>query len=182
LAYTRYSFTSRLLCTNQSFVYCPSHLHRPYGCNTIAILMRYSRPASYPPVFTPHTIQYCALQYRVKAKVRAQACPSPPRPKCLSSASRSNLMSPALVACTHIVSAQRFNPNRQPQSERISCKTQAQACPSPPRPKCLSSASPSKLMSPALVACTHIVRAHRCSSAPDACSTEGGGVLKVPPG
>jgi len=39
LDFTRYSFTSRLLCTKQSFFYCPSHLHRPtrlhYYCDTI---------------------------------------------------------------------------------------------------------------------------------------------------
>jgi len=34
---TRYAFTSRLLCTNQPSFYCPSRLHRPHGCNTIAI-------------------------------------------------------------------------------------------------------------------------------------------------
>ena len=37
-----------------------------YYCNTIA---RYSNPLR-PPVIMPYTIQYCALQHRVKAKLR----------------------------------------------------------------------------------------------------------------
>jgi len=39
LAFTIYSFTSRLLCTNQSSLYRPSHLHLPHGCNTIPVLL-----------------------------------------------------------------------------------------------------------------------------------------------
>jgi len=54
LAFTRYSFTYRLLCTNPSSFYCPSHLHRPHGCNTIAILVRNTQPPSDPP-FSCHT-------------------------------------------------------------------------------------------------------------------------------
>jgi len=39
LTVTRYSFTSRLLCTNQrSFSRPPPRLHCPHGCNTFAIL------------------------------------------------------------------------------------------------------------------------------------------------
>ena len=67
LAYTRYSFTPRLLCTNQSSLHYPSQLHRLHGCNTIAILLRSIHPPSEPPVFIPYTVQCCALQYLVKA-------------------------------------------------------------------------------------------------------------------
>jgi len=59
LAFTRYCFTSRPLCTNQSSLYCPSPPALPtqlqYDCNTIA---QYSTPLR-PPVFMPDTIQYC---------------------------------------------------------------------------------------------------------------------------
>ena len=58
LAFTRYSFTSRLLCTNHSLFYCPSHLHCPHSCNTFAILLCNIRPPSDPPFLcrTPHII------------------------------------------------------------------------------------------------------------------------------
>ena len=70
LAFTRYAFTSRLLCRNQPSLYCllppasPTRLQ--YYCNTN---VQYSTPFR-PPICTLYTIQYCALQYRVKAKVR----------------------------------------------------------------------------------------------------------------
>jgi len=76
LAFTRYAFASRLLCTNQSSFYCPPPPAFPtrlqYDCNTIA---HYSTPLR-SPVFMPCTIQYCAWQYRVKAKPRAPALTS----------------------------------------------------------------------------------------------------------
>jgi len=59
LAYTRYCFTSRLLCTNQSSLHCPSHLHRPHGCDIIAILLRNSRPPSDPPCSRRTSYNYC---------------------------------------------------------------------------------------------------------------------------
>jgi len=53
-ALTRYSFTSRLLCTNPFYFNCSPHLHCPHGCNTIVILLRSIRPPSDPP-FLYHT-------------------------------------------------------------------------------------------------------------------------------
>jgi len=47
-------FTSRLLCTNQSPFNCPSHLHRPYGCKTIAMLLiNILLPSDPPSVLYP---------------------------------------------------------------------------------------------------------------------------------
>jgi len=54
LAFTRYCFTSRPSCMNQSSFYCPPHQHCPHGCNTIAIVLRNIRPPSDPP-FLCHT-------------------------------------------------------------------------------------------------------------------------------
>jgi len=58
LAFTRYSFTSSLLCMNQSSFYCPSHY-----CNTIARLLYNIRPP--PPTTllcaTNHTILVMAI-------------------------------------------------------------------------------------------------------------------------
>jgi len=54
LAFTRHYFTYRLLCTNQLSLYCPSHLYRPHGCNTIALLLHNIQPPSDPP-FSRHT-------------------------------------------------------------------------------------------------------------------------------
>jgi len=42
------------LCTNQLSLYCPSHLHRPHGCNTIALLSHNMQPSSDSP-FSRHT-------------------------------------------------------------------------------------------------------------------------------
>jgi len=39
LAYTRYYFTARLLCTNPLSVHSPGYLHCPTWCNTIARLL-----------------------------------------------------------------------------------------------------------------------------------------------
>jgi len=63
LAYTRYSFTYRLLCTNQLLLYCPSHLHRPHGCNTIALLLHNIQPPSDPLLsrHTPYSIVHCDI-------------------------------------------------------------------------------------------------------------------------
>jgi len=53
LAFTRYSFTSKLLCTNQSSYYCPPPLALPtplqYDCTTIA---QYTPPPPPPRVCT----------------------------------------------------------------------------------------------------------------------------------
>ena len=63
LAFTRYSFTCRLLCTSLSSLYCLSHLHRPHGCSTIAILLRNIQPPSDPPFSrnTPYNIVHCNI-------------------------------------------------------------------------------------------------------------------------
>jgi len=55
-------FTSRRLWTNQSSLYCPSHLHCPHGCSTIAILLRDIRAPSDlpdPPVYAIHHTILC---------------------------------------------------------------------------------------------------------------------------
>jgi len=79
LAFARYSFTSRLFCTNQPSFHSPRSSALPtlvqYHCATIG---QYTIPFR-PPVFTPCTTQYCALQYRVKANSRPSACSAPPR-------------------------------------------------------------------------------------------------------
>jgi len=69
LAFTRYSFTTRLLCTNQSSFYRP----RPPAFPT---RLQYDRThiAQYTPPPTPllrllFTIQHWQWQYRVKAKL-----------------------------------------------------------------------------------------------------------------
>ena len=49
LAVTRCCFTSRRLLTNQSSFHCPSHLHCPLYCNTIARLLRNIRCPPDPP-------------------------------------------------------------------------------------------------------------------------------------
>ena len=68
MAFARYSFTSRLFCTNQPSFHSPQSSALPtlvqYHCATIGQYTTLFRP----PVFTPCTTQYCALQYRVKAK------------------------------------------------------------------------------------------------------------------
>jgi len=63
LAFTRYSFTYSLLCTNPSSFYCPSHLYRPHGCNTIAILVCNIQPPSDPPCscHTPYNSVHCNI-------------------------------------------------------------------------------------------------------------------------
>ena len=65
LAFTRYGFTSRLMCTNQLSCYCPPHSHCPHGCNTIAILLRNTRPLSDPRFYAiQHTILCIAIWYK----------------------------------------------------------------------------------------------------------------------
>ena len=68
LAFTRYSFTSRFLCTNQSSLYPPPPLALPtplqYYCTDIA--QNTTLPPT-PVLFKPYTIQYWRLQYLVKA-------------------------------------------------------------------------------------------------------------------
>jgi len=49
LAFTRYSFTSKLMCTSQSSFYCPSPMQCPHDCNSFARLLRNSRPFPDPP-------------------------------------------------------------------------------------------------------------------------------------
>jgi len=77
LAFTRYSFTSKRLCTNPSSFYrlppraMPTLLQ--YDCATIAQYMTPIRP----PLCMPYTIQYWQWQYRVKAKLGAVASPCP---------------------------------------------------------------------------------------------------------
>jgi len=63
LAFTRYSFTLRLLFTKQLSLYCPSHLHCPHGCNTIALLLHNMQPPSDPPfsLHTPYNIVHCNI-------------------------------------------------------------------------------------------------------------------------
>jgi len=59
LAFTRYSFTSKLLCTIQSSFSCPPpHVQCPHCCNTIARPLRNERPPSDPPCVrhTPNNI------------------------------------------------------------------------------------------------------------------------------
>ena len=67
LAFTRYSFTSKLLCTSESSLSCPSPSALPtllqYYCTTIA---QYMTPPP-PPFCMPYTIQNCYWQYPVKA-------------------------------------------------------------------------------------------------------------------
>ena len=72
-AFTRYSFTLRLLCTNQSSVYylgLTHDLHCPRYCDTIARLLRNKRLPPRPLLSPPYTIPYWSCQYRVKAKAR----------------------------------------------------------------------------------------------------------------
>ena len=69
LAFTRYSFTSRLLCTKQLYPFLPpAYLHCPPWCNTIARLLDSIRFPFQPPVCLLYTIQYWQSQYLVKAK------------------------------------------------------------------------------------------------------------------
>jgi len=68
LAFTRYCFTSRLLCTNQSSLYralspAPPALLQ-YYCTSICAITTPPRP----PFCMAYSIQYWQLQYRVKAK------------------------------------------------------------------------------------------------------------------
>jgi len=69
LYFTRYVFTFRLSCTNQSSFYClpppalPTLLQ--YHCLAIA---QYTTPPL-PPFSKPYTIQYSLCRYRVKAKL-----------------------------------------------------------------------------------------------------------------
>ena len=76
LAFTRYGFTSRLLCTNQSSVYCPLppalRALLQYYCTSME---QYTTPPR-PTFCMAYTIQYWQWQYRVKANPRA----SSPRP------------------------------------------------------------------------------------------------------
>jgi len=75
-AFTRYSSTSRLLCTNQSSSCCPppTHLHCPhYYTNHCTAFAPYTTTPR-PPMCIPYTIQYWHWQYRVKANL-----PSPIR-------------------------------------------------------------------------------------------------------
>jgi len=67
LVFPRYPCISRLLCTNQSPLNCPSHLHRPHGCNIIAMLLRNVRPPFDPPFsrHTPYNIGHCNIVYRL---------------------------------------------------------------------------------------------------------------------
>ena len=59
LAFFRYGFTSRLLCTNQSSFYCPLPPALPallqYLCTSIA---QYTTPPPAPPVCMSYTIHY----------------------------------------------------------------------------------------------------------------------------
>ena len=69
MAFTRYCYTVRLLCTNLSFVYCPLPFASPallqYYCTTIP---QYTTPPR-PTFCITYTIQYWQWQYRVKAKL-----------------------------------------------------------------------------------------------------------------
>jgi len=67
LAVTRYCFTSRLMCTNQSSFIAPPPSTRT--AHTIVLLLhdlRNLRPPTDPPFCMPYTIQYWSWQYRVK--------------------------------------------------------------------------------------------------------------------
>jgi len=74
LASTRYCFTSRLMCTNQSwFIPPPTRI-----AHTVALLLHdhcaIYDPLPRPPFCMPCTIQHGPWQYRVKAK-RVQGSP-----------------------------------------------------------------------------------------------------------
>ena len=58
------SFQSFIVGLSHPFIAPPTRI-----AHTVAILLHNIRPPSDPPVCTPYTIQYCALQYRVKAKI-----------------------------------------------------------------------------------------------------------------
>ena len=58
LAFIRYSFTSRLVCTNQPYFHSPAHLQCLPWCNTIARLLDSIRLPFRPPVCMLNTIQY----------------------------------------------------------------------------------------------------------------------------
>jgi len=70
LAFTRYSFTLRLLCTNQSSLYCLPPLALPtivqYYCTYIA---QHTTPPRPPLAYAIHCT-ILAMQYRVKANLR----------------------------------------------------------------------------------------------------------------
>ena len=58
LAFTRHSFTSRLLCTNLPSFHSPRPPALPTLCKTIARRLSSIRPTLRPPVCIPYTIQY----------------------------------------------------------------------------------------------------------------------------
>jgi len=69
LAFTRYSFTLRHLCTNQPSLYCIPPLALPtivqYYCTAIG---QHTTPHGHP-LRVSYTIQYWQWQYRVKANL-----------------------------------------------------------------------------------------------------------------
>jgi len=72
LAFTRYSFTSRLLCTNQSSFHCPPpNMHCPYYCNTSVRLSRNIRPT--------RTFLLYAIHHTILVMAISCECPSPGR-------------------------------------------------------------------------------------------------------
>ena len=66
LAFTRYCFTLRLLCTNQSSVYCPPPTCIP---RTIAILLHvYSAVYDAPPTHLLYAIHHTILAMAISCK------------------------------------------------------------------------------------------------------------------
>ena len=68
LAFTRYLFTSSLLCMNQQSFCSPPPNRNAHYYNTIGRLLRYTLRPPQLPLCMPSTIQYWQWQYLVKAK------------------------------------------------------------------------------------------------------------------
>ena len=69
-AFTRYTFTSRLLCTNQSSLYCPPpHLQCPHDCITLHDYCAIDDPLVTPLVYAIHHT-YWQWQSRVRLEAK----------------------------------------------------------------------------------------------------------------
>jgi len=71
LAFTRYCFTLRLTCTNQSSFYSPPHPHCPHYCTTSTRLLRNTRPPFDPLVYAIH---HTMLVMAISCKGQAGLC------------------------------------------------------------------------------------------------------------
>jgi len=76
LAVTRYSFTSRLLCTNQWFIYYPPPLPHTCIAHTVAILLRYYC-AIFDPIPTSRLYAKCHTILCIAICVQAGLPPAP---------------------------------------------------------------------------------------------------------